>query len=170
MKIIVHCTVTSQMARQSDSLEKFLSFWSSKKEVKKIWFSLFTPQIGETSEEILSPADRASVMKKLSALGPFFPKMDVPKEVIRGFENPPHSPAECLFARSTLSITADLKGRITPCQFGGKPDCSQCGCIASAGFKAVGDYRIVGLVPLRSLYYASHYVGKSLTGIRLQSK
>jgi len=164
--VIVHCTVTSQMARRPDSFEQFLTFWSEKKEVKKIWFSLFTPQIGEKSDEILRPDDRAAVLKKLAALRPFFPALDLPQAVIRGFENPPKSPSECLFAQSTLSVTADLKGRITPCQFGGKPDCSQCGCIASAGFKAVGDYRVAGLVPLKSLYNASRSISKPLQKIR----
>ena len=28
--------------------------------------------------------------------------------------------------------------RITPCQFGGTPDCAECGCMASAGLEAVG--------------------------------
>src|SRR5258708_6735728 len=115
--IIVHCTVTSQMARRPDSFEQFLTFWSDRKEVRKIWLSLFTPQIGEESEEILKPADRAAVLKKLVALRPLFPNLNLPMEVVRGFENPPQSPSECLFARSTLSVTADLKGRITPCQF-----------------------------------------------------
>jgi len=164
--VIVHCTVTSQMARRPDSFEQFLTFWSNQKEIKKIWFSLFTPQIGETSDEILTPEDRTVALTKLAALRPFFPKLDLPQEVIRGFEHPPQSPAECLFARLTLSITADLKGRITPCQFGGKPDCSQCGCIASAGLKAVGDYRLAGLVPLKSLYNASRSISKPLAKIR----
>jgi hypothetical protein len=61
-----------------------------------------------------------------------------------------------------LSLTADLKNRVTPCQFGGKPDCTQCGCIASAGLKAVGDYRLLGFVPLKSLYNASDAVGRAV--------
>jgi len=164
--VIVHCTVTSQMATRPDSFAQFLTFWSNKKEVKKIWFSLFTPQIGEKSDEILRPDDRTAVLTRLAALRPFFPKLDLPPEVIRGFAHPPQSPSECLFARSTLSITADLKGRITPCQFGGKPDCSQCGCMASAGLKAVGDYRVAGLIPLKSLYNASRSISKPLGKIR----
>jgi hypothetical protein len=39
----------------------------------------------------------------------------------------PESPAECIFTRTTLSVTADLKNRITPCQFGGDPDSSRFG-------------------------------------------
>src|SRR5438128_5865250 len=56
--------------------------------------------------------------------------------------------------------TADLKGRIDPCQFSGTPDCSQCGCIASAGLKAVGDYRLFKLLPLRSIFNTSSQIGR----------
>lgn len=84
----------------------------------------------------------------------------MPKQVTRGCLHPPRSPDECIFARTTLSLTADLKNRVMPCQFGGTPDCAQCGCIASAGPKAVGDYRLLGFVPLHALYNASDAVGK----------
>src|SRR3954468_2526080 len=47
-RITVHCTVTAQMTMQERYLEEFLSFWSAKSEVKKVWFSLFTPQVGAT--------------------------------------------------------------------------------------------------------------------------
>jgi hypothetical protein len=90
----------------------------------------------------------------------------MPPEVIQGYLNPPQSPDECIFARTTLALTADLKGRVTPCQFGGKPDCAQCGCIASAGIKAVGDYRLFGLVRLRSIYNASDAIGKATHRVR----
>lgn len=68
---------------------------------------------------------------------------------------PPAAPNECIFARTTLSFTADLKSTISPCQLGGKPDCTQCGCMASAGLKAVGDHRLMGLFPVRAIYQAS---------------
>jgi organic radical activating enzyme len=158
--VIIHCTVTHQMAARPGSFPEFLRFWSGKAEVRKIWFSLFTPQVGESAEEILSPEERPRVVGELSDLKPVFPKLELPNDVLRGYCKPPQSPAECIFARTTLSITADLETRITPCQFGGNPDCSQCGCMASAGLKAVGDYRLGGLVPLRSIYDLSDRIGK----------
>jgi len=82
--------------------------------------------------------------------------------VLAGLRKPPHSPEQCIFARTTLSVTADLHSKITPCQFGGDPDCAQCGCVASAGFKAIGDYRLAGLLPLRSIYNASDWIGRVL--------
>jgi organic radical activating enzyme len=159
-RITVHCTVTRQMTRRPGYFEEFLSFWCARPEVKKIWFSLFTPQVGAEAEEILSPEDRTQVLSELVGLRRAFPKLYLPDLVVEGFRKPPQSPAECIFARTTLNFTADLKNRITPCQFGGEPDCKQCGCFASAGLKAVGDYRLLGLFPVRALYEASDAIGK----------
>ena len=164
-RITVHCTVTGQMAGRPNYFEEFLDFWSDRPEVKQVWFSLFTPQLGAAGEEILTPRAREEVLKELAGLRTRFPKLVLPDSVMRGYRNPPSSPEECIFSRTTLNITADLKGRITPCQFGGAPDCSQCGCMASAGLSAVGDYRLFGLVPLRSIYNASDRVGKTAARI-----
>lgn len=157
--IRVHCTITPQIARPG-YLEAFSAFRSNQPEVRKIWFSLFTPQIGADDQEILPPAERAAVLDELNRLRGVYRKIHLPSWVLEGFRHPPASPDDCLFARTTLSYTADLEHRITPCQFGGEPDCSQCGCMASAGLKAVGDMRLLGVMPIRSLYHASHAVGK----------
>jgi len=158
--ITVHCTVTGQMADRPKYFEQFLSFWSSRPEVNKIWFSLFTPQMDAQGEEILSPGKKMEVLKELAELRTKFTKLDLPDSVIKGYLAPPRSPAECIFARTTLSLTANLQDRITPCQFGGAPDCSQCGCMASAGLKAVGDHNLLGFVPLRSIFNASDQIGR----------
>jgi sulfatase maturation enzyme AslB (radical SAM superfamily) len=161
-RITVHCTVTGQMMNRPGYFEEFLSFWTPRPEVKKVWFSLFTPQIGATGEEILSPRDRAKVLAELSELRSRFPKLYLPDLVVKGYQRPPDSPENCIFARTTLSVTADLKTAVTPCQFGGNPDCSQCGCIASAGLKAVGEYKLLRILPLKSIYNASDAVGQTL--------
>jgi sulfatase maturation enzyme AslB (radical SAM superfamily) len=159
--ITVHCTITRQMTGRAKYFEEFLSFWSAREEVRKIWFSLFTPQVGEQAEEILPPRERAAVLAELAGLRPLFPKLYLPDVVIEGYRHPPRSPAECIFARTTLSITADLQSRISPCQFGGNPDCTQCGCIASAGLKAIGEFRLLRLLPVKSIFYASDRIGKT---------
>lgn len=159
-QITVHCTVTGQMAGRPKYLEEFVSFWSARPEVKQIWFSLFTPQIGAEDEEILSPRQRQTVLQELAQLRPIFPKLYLPDSVIKGYLNPPRTPAECIFSRTTLNLTADLQGRITPCQFGGTPDCSQCGCMASAGLQAIGDHRLLGVLPVRALFTLSSRIGK----------
>src|SRR5260370_42709194 len=48
-----------------------------------------------------------------------YPKLEAPKGLIDVYANPPASPDECMFARTTTTISADLTTRITPCQFGG---------------------------------------------------
>jgi len=159
-RITVHCTVTGQMVGRPGYFEEFLSFWSERPEVKQIWFSLFTPQVGAEGDEILTPQARAAVLDELAGLRSLFPKLVLPDSVIKGYRKPPQSPAECIFSRTTLNITADLKGRISPCQFGGTPNCSQCGCIASAGLQAVADHRLFGLVSLRSIFMASSQIGR----------
>jgi sulfatase maturation enzyme AslB (radical SAM superfamily) len=159
--ITVHCTITNQMTAREDYLKEFLAFWSDKPEVRKIWFSIFTPQKGHADQEILSPATRARVLSQLAEWRPLFPKLQLPDIVIDGYLNPPASPEDCIFARTTFSVTADLKNQITPCQFGGDPDCSQCGCIASAGLKAIGEIRLGGFLPVKSIYRASDAIGRA---------
>jgi hypothetical protein len=81
--------------------------------------------------------------------------------LIKEISSPPKNPDECIFARTTQIISADLKTRITPCQFGGEPDCSQCGCIASMGLAAVGHHRVVGPLTAGRLFYISDQIGRS---------
>ena len=165
--ITVHCTITHQMASKDAAgaryFEEFLSFWSARPEVNKIWFSIFTPQVGEEATEILPPDEREAVLEEIARLRPLFPKLYMPNVVLDGYRRPPKSPKECIFARTTFSITADLEGRITPCQFGGNPDCSQCGCIASAGLKSIGDYQLFGVLPVKSIFFASDRVGQTVS-------
>ena len=158
--INVHCTITRQMTRRTNYFEKFLEFWSARPEVDKIWFSIFTPQVGQEVEENLSSIERMEVLAELIRLRQRFPKAYLPDSVLRGYRKPPESPADCIFARTTVNFTADLKSRIGPCQFGGQPDCSQCGCFASAGLNAVAGYRVLKVLPVRTLYEASDAIGK----------
>lgn len=167
--ITIHCTITKQMCGKPGYFEEFLDFWSAKEEIRKIWFSIFTPQVGEKADEILQPIDRECALGTIADLRPRFPKLQLPDKVISSYLSPPQTPDDCIFARSTLSLTADLKNRITPCQFGGTPSCKECGCIASAGMQAVGDYKLLGVVPLRSLFYASQGVGRMVSGTRRQN-
>jgi MoaA/NifB/PqqE/SkfB family radical SAM enzyme len=165
-RITVHCTVTRQQVNRPGYLEEFLKFWSAKEEVNKIWMSLYTPQIGEISDERLRPADRQLVVADLLALRLRYPKLALPKGLIDVYANPPESPDECVFARTTTTISADLTTRITPCQFGGNPDCSSCGCIASAGLAAVARHQLFGFIPVGSIFSGSLKVGERVRKIR----
>ncbi len=159
-RVTIHSTITSQIASRSGYLEEFLAFWSENPAIKKIWFSLFTPQRGAIDPEILSPNQRTAVMNELRRLRPLYPKLDMHDIVIDEIAVPPSSPEECIFARTTETISADLMTRITPCQFGGDPDCSQCGCIASMGLAAVGHHKVFGGLTAGHLFMASDRVGK----------
>jgi MoaA/NifB/PqqE/SkfB family radical SAM enzyme len=165
-RLTVHCTVTHQQINRAGYLEEFLKFWSDRPEIRRIWISLYTPQIGELSAERLTPADRQRVVADLRALRQRYPKLDAPQGMIDVYANPPQSPDECVFARTTTSISADLSTRITPCQFGGAPDCSNCGCIASAGLAAVARHRLFGVVPIGSIFSGSLKVGRQMRRFR----
>jgi MoaA/NifB/PqqE/SkfB family radical SAM enzyme len=160
-QVTIHSTITSQIASRPGYLKEFLAFWSANPAIKKIWFSLFTPQRGALDPEILSPDQRMTVMNELRRLRPLFPKLDMHDIVIDEIASPPFSPEECIFARTTETISADLTTQITPCQFGGDPDCSQCGCIASMGLAAVGHYKVVSNLTAGHLFMASARIGKA---------
>jgi len=158
-QVIVHCTVTRQLLRREDYLEEFASFWSARSEARKIWFSLFTPQDGAASAERLTPEDRIHAIATLARVAERFPKVHLPRQILDGYRRPPESPADCIFARSTLCLTADLATRITPCQFGGRPVCAECGCVASAGLAAIGRYKIAGILSVEKLFSVSQMLG-----------
>jgi MoaA/NifB/PqqE/SkfB family radical SAM enzyme len=160
-RVTIHCTITSQIAERPGYLDEFLAFWSSRPEVVKVWFSIFTPQKGATDLEILTPAQRASVIADLRQLRAKYPVLDMPDIVIDEIAAPPKNPSECIFARTTKTISADLKTQITPCQFGGNPDCEQCGCIASMGLAAVGHYKLFGPLTAGHVFMTSDRLGKS---------
>ncbi|HZP06618.1 MAG TPA: radical SAM protein [Terracidiphilus sp.] len=162
--VTVHCTITSQIADRPGYLDEFLSFWSNQRAVAKVWFSIFTPQRGAADQEILTPAQRASTIADLRRLRLKYAKLDMPEAVIHELEFPPKSPKECIFARTTQTISADLTTRIAPCQFGGNPDCEQCGCIASMGLAAVGHHRVVGPLTAGHLFRASSRLGHIWSG------
>ncbi len=159
-QITVHCTLTRQQARPGYVTE-FTEFWAPNPDIKRIWFSLYTPQKGESSPEMLTPADREMFVGEITTLHGREPKLrDMMPAVVRGYLRPPQSPEECIFSRTTACVSADLKQPISPCQYGGDPDCTQCGCMASVGFEALGNHRLGGLIPLRSIFNASFTVGR----------
>ena len=86
--------------------------------------------------------------------------------VVQGYLKPPQNPDECIFAKTTACLSSDLKRRITPCQYGGDPDCTQCGCMASVGLGAVGDYKVGGVLSLRTIFNGSLKVGGAMRRLR----
>ena len=110
---------------------------------------------------MLSAEERALAIEEMLTLRKLFPKLDMPEGLVRQFAKPPRSPEECVFALTTQTISADLKTKVVPCQFGGNPDCNSCGCIASMGLAAVAAHRIGGLIPVGAIFEASIRVGRA---------
>src|SRR5262245_52891650 len=159
-QITVHCTVTRQQARREGYLEEFLDFWQQNANTRMIWFSLYTPQVGELSAERLTRDDRARVIADLRRLRTRYSKLLMLDGMLNVYAKPPQSPDDCVFAQTTECFSSDMQRRITPCQFGGSPDCSNCGCLASAGLEAIGRHRLKGGVPVGKIFYASLHIGK----------
>jgi MoaA/NifB/PqqE/SkfB family radical SAM enzyme len=157
--VTIHCTITGQMMKRPDYLRQFLEFWTPRAEIRKVWFSLFTPQIGDRLPEMLQPAERECAIADLLRLRKQFPKLDMPEGMIRQFTTPPHNPNECVFALTTQTLSADLKTKIVPCQFGGNPDCHSCGCIASMGLAAVAAHKLGGFISVGAIFRASIKLG-----------
>jgi MoaA/NifB/PqqE/SkfB family radical SAM enzyme len=169
-RVTIHSTITGQMMKQENYFERFLTFWSRVPEIKRIWMSLFTPQEGAVGPELLTAQERVEVIEELGRLRTRFPVLDMSERVLREFLNPPKSPDECIFARTTETVSADLKTRITPCQFGGNPDCSQCGCMASMGLAAVGHLEIGAGINLGKIFRVSERIGKGIDKLRNSQK
>lgn len=169
-KITVHCTITNQMMQRENYLDDFLAFWTPRHEVAKVWFSIFTPQIGDDLPEILTPESRALAIEQFHALRKKYPKLEMPEGMIKQFEKPPPSPDKCVFAQTTRTISADLRTPIEPCQFGGNPDCSNCGCIASMALGAVGAHKLWGFVPVGLLFTGSVAIGRMVGGKKRENR
>lgn len=165
-RIKIHCTVTSQMMARDDYLEEFMTFWADRPEIESIQVSFYTPQVGETSIEILTPEMRRRAAAELGRLHESIPKIRVNPAILEAFLSPPSSPQECVFARVTKTVSADLRTVVTPCQLGGNPDCSQCGCLGSMGLHAVANYRLPLGVRIRPIFNASDAIGRSVRWAR----
>jgi len=159
--VTIHCTVTGQMMKRPGYLREFLQFWHPRDEIRKVWFSLFTPQVGDQLPEMLEPQERRQAIADMLQLRTEYPKLDMADGLIRQFATPPHSPESCVFALTTQTISADLETKIVPCQFGGKPDCASCGCIASMGLAAIAAHKLGGFIPIGAIFRTSIKIGQA---------
>ena len=168
-QVTIHTTVTRQQSAPG-YLTKFVEIWAPNPDVKRIWFSLYTPQRGEDSAERLRPVDRERVVAEIAELETRYEKLaDMRPPVTKRYLATPQQPSECIFAKTTACLSADLTHAITPCQFGGSPECRECGCLASVGFSALGDYKVGGVLPLRTIFNASFAVGAGMRRLRGES-
>lgn len=161
-KVHIHWTITAQMLNRPGYLEEYARFWSARPEVRSIWVSIYSPQQGEQSAEQLSPAQRKDATNELARLSVLYPKLLTPKGYTRALLHPPASPKECTFSRLSKNYSADLKTNVEPCVFGGNPDCSQCGCSASAVAHWITGMRLAGPLRIKHALYGSMAIGSAV--------
>ena len=155
-KVNVHWVITRPMLERAGYLEEYVGFWSGREEVDRVWVSIYTPQVGEQSAEMLTAEDRELVARELPELAGRYPKLLFNEGLARAFTKPPKAPDDCVFAKMSANYSADLTSRVEPCVFGGTPDCSQCGCAASMGMHWVRGVNVVGGLKV------GHFMGTSI--------
>jgi len=167
-EVNIHWVVTRPMLERSNYFEQYVSFWNARPEVNRIWVSFYTPQKEEKSVEMLGAADRRFAAAKLAELEKPYPKLLFHEGIARAFLRPPEKPDDCVFAKMSANYSADLRTRVEPCVFGGTPDCSQCGCMASTGLHWIRGIKVVGGLKVGHFVGASIRIGSLLN--RLQRK
>jgi MoaA/NifB/PqqE/SkfB family radical SAM enzyme len=164
-RVYIHWTVVRSHVENLDYLRQYLSFWSAHPEVHRIWMSVYTPQKGEQSPEMLTPRDRVRLAEAIPVLAREYPKFLTTTGMAQALLDPPQSPEECAFARVSANYTADLRTRVRPCVFGGNPDCSQCGCAISSALHWITNQKL-GPVRARDLFNASMAIGAAMNRLR----
>jgi MoaA/NifB/PqqE/SkfB family radical SAM enzyme len=155
-RVNIHWTVVRKNIEQPGYMDRYLSFWNDRPEVRNIWVSVYTPQRDEESAERLTPENRSELAAYFNRVGRNYRKLTMHPGLMRAFMEPPSNPAACLFSKLSVNYTADLQTRVEPCVFGGAPSCAECGCSMSMGMHWLGNVRVLG--PLR----ASHLIRGSL--------
>jgi MoaA/NifB/PqqE/SkfB family radical SAM enzyme len=165
-RVNIHWTITAPMLERPGYMEEYVRFWSEREEVRSIWVSIYSPQRGEQSAEMLTPALRAYVARELPALRQRYPKLLTPQGYAEALLHPPASPSDCTFSRLSKNYSADLKTRVEPCVLGGDPDCSQCGCSASAAAHWITEKPLAGPLKVKHILHGSMRIGSAVA--RLQ--
>lgn len=165
-EVNIHWTITRPMMQRAGYLEEYVSFWSARPEVNRIWISVYSPQQGEFTPEMLTPEDRALLTKTLPPLRDTYPKLLMSPGIAQALLEPPANPDECLFSKMSTNYSADLQSRVQPCIFGGTPDCSQCGCVISAGLHYAQTIQVAGPLKIRHLVKGSVAIGSLLNSFR----
>jgi MoaA/NifB/PqqE/SkfB family radical SAM enzyme len=165
-QVNMHGTITQPMLERPSYLEEFISFWNARPEIVRIWLSLYTPQKGEHTPEMLTSEERERVAAELPRLRSRCPKLLTNEGISEAIRRPPDSPDKCMFARMSTNYSADLTTRVEPCIFGGNPDCAQCGCAISSGLHWFKDFRLGPLLKIGSIAQASIGIGSCVGRLR----
>ena len=165
-EVNIHWVVTRPMLERAGYLEEYVNFWSARPEVDRIWVSVYSPQIGEQSREILTEQDREVLARELPSLAKRYAKLLFNEGIGRAILRPPNNPDDCLFAKMSANYSADFTTRVEPCVFGGTPDCSQCGCSASSGLHWIRKIKVAGPVKIDHFIAPSVKIGRMMNRLR----
>jgi organic radical activating enzyme len=168
-EVNIHWVITRPMLKRPSYLEEYLTFWSGRTEVNRIWVSLYSPQAGEQSLEKLKPEERQFLGHKLAALRVRYPKLLMNEGIAASLISPPRNPDECLFAKMSANFSADLRSRVEPCVFGWTPDCSQCVCAITSGLHWIRTVPVAGSLKISHFIEGSIRVGLMINRIRARS-
>jgi MoaA/NifB/PqqE/SkfB family radical SAM enzyme len=168
-QVNIHWVITRPMLERREYLEEYVSFWSGRPEVARIWVSVYTPQIGESSPEILTPSDRLLLAEELPRLALQYPKLLMNEGIAEAIRRPPASPDDCVFSKMSANYSADLRTGVEPCVFGGAPDCSQCGCAISSGLHWIQGIQLAGPLKVNHLVEGSIQIGRLMNRLRSRS-
>lgn len=168
-EVNIHWVITRPMLERPGYFEEYVSFWSARPEVNRIWVSFYTPQKDELSAEMLLEAGRSSVALELTALAENYPRLSFHAGIAQAFLRPPRDPMDCLFAKMSANYSADLQTRVEPCVFGGTPDCSQCGCMASTGLHWIRSRKVAGPLKIGDFVGASIRIGSLINRLKPNS-
>jgi organic radical activating enzyme len=168
-EVNIHWTITRPMLSRPSYLEEYVSFWSHRPEVNRIWVSLYTPQLAEQSPEMLTDADRQFVARQLPPVAKKYPKLLTSEGIARAILHPPSDPGNCLFSKMSANYSADLQSRVEPCVFGGAPDCTQCGCAISSGLHWIKSVKLAGPLKIDHFVQSSINVGLFMNRLRSHS-
>lgn len=167
-RVNVHWTITRPMLARRTYVEEYVDFWNARPEVDRIWVSIYTPQQGEKSPEMLQPSDRSRLLTELLRVKPRFSKLLINPGITHALAEPPASPDNCLFSKMSVNYSADFRTRVEPCVFGGTPDCTQCGCAISSGLHWLKSVEVVGPLKMDPIVRGSIAVGSLMS--RLHTK
>ena len=149
--ITVHCTVTRQQVNRPGYIEEFLRVLvgarGGREDLDQPLHAADRRDLGGTADARRSPAGRRRPDGAAAALS----EAAMPEGLLDVYAAAAAVAGRMRRSRARrTSISADLTTKITPCQFGGTPDCSNCGCIASAGLAAVARHQLLGVIPVGS--------------------
>jgi organic radical activating enzyme len=165
-QVNVHWVITHPMLERPEYVEEYVAFWNSRPEVNHLWVSTYTPQLGENSAEMLTASDREMVARELIPLRKNYTKLLMSEGLANAIRKPPEKPDDCIFSKMSVNYSADLRSRVEPCIFGGTPDCSQCGCIASIGIHWLSQISLAGPLKIGHMVNGSISIGLLMNRIR----